>query len=689
MARTPLEEITNEAFSEQIESFDFPNAEITDIVKAMSELTGKNFIIDPGVRGKITILAPTKITVAEAYQAFLSALAINGLAVVPSGSFYKIRLAKPAQRDGIPVYSGEYFPNFDQMITRVVHLKHISAQNIGQDLRQLMTNLGEIQAFPQTNTLILSDYGTNIDRVMRIIEQIDVAGFDDQLEVIPVRFAKSKDMAELINRIVNRGEGGNQPRAGAIGVPRFPVRPGGQNQQGGGSSFFFVIPDERTNALIVVGSRGGIDRVKRLLNQLDFPIKPEDAGGVYVYYVRHGDAEKISQTLTGVIKEAGPRPGAGGPAGAMQGPFVSPISGVQAGAQQLFGGDVKINADKATNSLVIVASKQDYDVILNLLRRLDIPRNQVFVEAILVEMSATDSDTWEMGFTKLNSSGVREWGFNPLNPLTLANPISNTPGAILGFASGDKIQIQNPVPGSGGGGQPITINSILGFVNFLTTYRSANVLSSPQIMVMDNEEGLISVGDKVVIGTEPSTATAAGIVQAGAPKFEDANIDLKIKPFISPGTDRIRMEIEASVKQLSNATPPPQFKDSVQPLGQRKVKTNIVVPNGDTAVIGGLIRDENTETTSKVPLLGDLPVLGWLFKSSQKKSVKTNLITFLTPTVVRDPSDARKVLDQRVEERLDHIKATGGVDPYGKTMDKIKESKPSEREFREIEVITE
>ncbi len=292
-----LEDITNENFPETIESFDFPNVEITDVIKAISELTGKNFIIDPGVRGKITIVAPSKITVAEAYKAFLSALAINGFTIVPSGSFLKVKSGRNAQRDSIETFSGTYYPNTDQMITRIIHLKHISAEQVNRDLRILPSKDGEMSVYTQTNSIILSDWGSNIDRVMKIINQLDVPGFEEQLEVVPIKFAKAKDLADLVDKIVNKGQS-SKAGAGGItggfggGVPRFNTRSAGASSQQG-ASYFMAIPEERTNSIIIVGNKPGIERVKKLIARLDNRIKIEDQGGVFVYYVKHGEAKKL------------------------------------------------------------------------------------------------------------------------------------------------------------------------------------------------------------------------------------------------------------------------------------------------------------------------------------------------------------------------------------------------------------
>jgi general secretion pathway protein D len=665
-SKAGIEDITDKNFPETIESFDFPNADIQDIVKAISELTGKNFIIDNGLRGKITIIAPSKITVAEAYKAFLSALAINGYAIVPQGKFLKIRSARNAQRDSIETYSGTYYPNSDQMITRIIHLKHIQAEAVNRDLRILTSKDGEMSVYPPTNSIILSDYGANIDRVMKIISQLDVTGFEDQLEVIPVKYAKAKDIADLIDKIVNKGQpnsAANRSGGFTAGVPRFTRGSGTQGQTG--SAYYTVIPDDRTNSLIVVGNKAGIIRIKKLLSQLDFRIRPEDSGGVYVYYVRHGDAEKIAQTLQGVAKDAAPKPASGGAPGA---PLLT-ASGVQA-SQEIFGGDVKITADKGTNSLVVVASKQDYEVVLNLLNRIDIPRDQVYVESVIMEMKSTDAMNYQIGYFQFDKSGSgAKVGFNGFTGKTslvdLLNPAGGQ-GTILGFGSGDKVTIN---PGGSTAGS-VTVSSLLGFINFLKTNANANILSTPQLLALDAQEASIEVGDKVVTGSN-ATPGAAGTSPVLTPTFEDATIQLKIKPFISPTTNTIRMELTSSIKQLSLAKTPDAFASSAQPLATRKLQTNIVVRNGDTAVLGGLMKEDDFETITKVPLLGDIPILGWLFKSRSSSKEKTNMLIFLTPKIVRTPHDADQLLGQKLQQRQNYIKGIGGRDPYGESVDEI------------------
>lgn len=661
-ARANPEDITAENFPETIESFDFPNVEITDVIKAISELTGKNFIIDSTVRGKITILAPSKITVAEAYKAFLSALAINGFTVVPSGGFLKIRNARSAQRDNIDTYSGAYYPNSDQMITKIIHLKHITADTVQKDLRLLTSSYGEMSAFGQTNSLIISDFGANIDRVMKIINQLDVPGFEDQLEVIGIKYAKAKDIAELIDKVVNKGQKSQTTAPGgfAAGVPRFGAANTTTQAAGKqGASYFLVFPEDRTNSLVVVGNKAGISRVKKLIGQLDFKVKAEDQGGVYVYYVKHGEAEKIAATLQEVAKD-------GSKSQAPTSPGIGFAPQGQAAVREgLFGGDVSIKADKNTNSLVVSASKQDYERVMSIINKLDIPRDQVYVQAIIMEMSLNDGFEASGGAVAFNKDGGKVGFVSKEKDITdVLSPLSGAGNAILAFGQGS-VDVTDPTTQ-----KTIKLPNLISFLKFVKSLGKTNILSTPQITATDSQVANIEVGDRVVTGSKV-TAGANGSAPVEEPNFEDATIKMSIKPFISPSSNSVRMEFKQQVKQLVQGKVPARFADRAQALATRSIETNVNVNDGDTAVIGGLIRDEESESTRKVPLLGDLPIIGWLFKGKEVTKNKINMVVFLSPKILRTAQDQMSLLNAKAAERLNFIKQQGGKDPYGGTMDKI------------------
>ncbi len=645
------EDITDENFPEMIESFDYPDADIRDVIKAIGELTGKNFIVDPSVNGKITIIAPSRITVAEAYKAFLSALAINKLTIVPSGEFLKIRQARQAQKDNIETYYGEYFPNSDQMITRIVQLKHISAADVTKDLGQLRSSEGDIMPYESTNSLIISDYGSNVERIVKIISRLDLPGFEDKLEVVRIQHAAAKSIAELIEAILEQGKQQTRGRP-TRRTSRFSRR--FSSSQGNSVAYYNVIPDERTNSLIIAGNAAGIEKIKKLIAQLDFPLSAEEAGGPYVYYVKHGEASKISQIFSGIAKDSG---SSSAPSGRNAPPQKS---------QPIFGGDVNITADEDTNSLIITANKSDYEIVLNLLKKIDIARDQVYVEAIILELGVEDSNDWRIGYYQYdpNSNGYIKGGFNGgLELQSLLNPVGGK-GLILPF--GDP---KNKVKINFGQGGEIEVPSLLGFLTMIKEHSRTNILSTPQITVLDNEEGTIEVGERVPTSTTTSS-TAAGQTQSVT--MEDATIKLKIKPFISPDSDSIKLQIDQKIKQPSSKVPQAQdLRNSSIILTTRNLETSVVVNDGDTIVLGGLISDQQLENITKVPILGDIPILGWLFKSKRTVVTKSNLLVFLTPTIIRTKSEQKKLLTKKLTERIDFIKSAGGIDSHGAKVDQM------------------
>lgn len=665
LAKSGIEDITNENFPDMIESFDYPNAEISDVIRAISELTGKNFIVDPQVRGKITIIAPSRITVAEAYKAFLSALAINGLAVVPGDGFYKIKQARVAQRDNIDTFSGAYYPTSDQMITRIIKLKYISADEVNKQLRILTSKDGELVPYTPTNSLIVSDYGANMDRIMKILEQLDVQGFEEQMEVIRVRFARAKDIADLVQQIINKGEKQNQFGSG---VPRF--RPAGASDSGGSSGsevFSVVVPDERTNSIIVVGNKAGIEKIRRLVSRLDYPMRPDEQGGFFVYYLRHAEAQPIADMLNGIATESkkaqdsstAPRaPVIGGPSGQVQ---------VGPSATAIFSGDVKVSADKNTNSIVIVASKPDYETLKRLIGKLDVAKDQVYIKAIIMEMTSNNSNTWGINYYKFagGTQGIGRIGFRGSSLNQVTDP-TNDSGGVLGFGGGGlvKIRINNT---------ELEVPSLAGLINLLKTTNNGNVLSTPQIMALNNEESMIEVGSKEPVSLN-STPGTNGVVAPNVTR-ENVTTKLTITPFISPDTDAVKLKIDQEVANLKGTSVQAEASELAKnaiATTTRKIKTALVVNSGDTAVMGGLMEDSDTDQVTKIPVLGDIPILGWLFKSTKKDKKKTNLMVFITPKIVRNPADGAEILDTKINERIDFIQQSmNGRDPHGRYIDEL------------------
>jgi general secretion pathway protein D len=673
------EDITNENFPNLIESFDYPNADISEIVKAISKLTGKNFIIDKGVSGTISIIAPSQITVAEAYKAFLTALAMNGYTVVPSGNFLKIRAVNNATSDSIETYAGNYFPNADQLITRIVKLQYINADDVQKTLRPLVNKQGDITPYSPTNSLIITDYGSNMERLTNIINQLDVPGFEEKLAVIPIRFARAKDMADLIDQIINKGEKRNSNQFNP-GIPRFRTGGGTTGSGSGAANYSLVIPDNRTNSIIVVGNEAGISRIRGLVGRLDFRLRPEDAGGVYVYYVRHGEAEKIANVLNGIATESTKaakeqQQNAGGNAGLP--PPISPTGAVAAPSQAIFGGDVKVSFDKENNSLVVTASKQDYEVVRSILAKIDIPRDQVFVKAIIMELTANDGTTWGIDYYRFadNTNGIGRAGFRSSRSDRLLSPQSDS-GLILGWGSDNLVNVNIS-------GQQLQVPNLLALVNFLRTQGAANVLSTPQITALDNEEAEIIVSENVPLNAV-ITNNVAGQQQQGIER-RDLQLKLALTPFISPDTDSVRMKIDQKVENLTNRQiASTTLAEQALTFATRSIKTNIIVNSDDTAVLGGLMQDDDQESVTKVPVLGDIPIIGWLFKGKTAQRNKKNLIVFITPKIIRNSQDSSDIVDQKLNERIDFIQqGMKGRDPYGYELDRLPRKKVSEVEREE------
>ncbi|MCB0362410.1 MAG: type II secretion system secretin GspD, partial [Bdellovibrionales bacterium] len=564
----------------------------------------------------------------------------------------------------IETYSGSYFPNTDQLITRIIKLKYISAAEVNKQLRILPSKDGEMVPYEPTNSIIISDYGSNIERVMNIINQLDVPGFEEQLTVIRIRYAKAKDVADLLDQIINKGERTSKGRFSS-GVPQF--RRGSGSESGGGSgaeSYSLVVSDDRTNSIIVVGNKAGIAKIHQLIAKLDFKLNPEDQGGVFVYYVRHGEAEEIEKVLNGIAADAKKSTSSSSNTGTNPSGVANPLS--QGGAN-VFGGEVQIAADKNTNSLIITASKQDYEVVKSILAKIDIARDQVFVKAIIMEMNSTDKQSWGIDYYQFDrsSKGIGRMGFRASDSIGgLINPASDQ-GAILGFGSGETFTLE-------AGGLNTTVTSLVGLVKFLKGSAGGNVLSTPQIMALDNEEATIEVGEKIPVSLNRDQSSAGGSISTTANR-EDVTIKLIITPFISPDTDSVKLKIEQQVAGISTTkVQADELAKAAVATTKRFIKTQIVVNSGDTAVLGGLMKDQDSENVTKVPVLGDIPIIGWLFKGKSTEKVKSNLFVFITPSIIRNAQDSSKLLDTKLDERIDFIqKAMGGRDPHGGIIDKL------------------
>lgn len=617
--------------------------DIKDVIKQISKATGKNFIIDDKIRGKVTIMSEKTMTKEEAYQAFLSALEVAGFTTVTGpGGIIKVVALADAKKSPIPIHM-DSTPYTDSYVTRLIQLKNISALEMSSAIKELISKNGNMFAYPATNTLIITDSGTNIDRLMKLIKELDQEGPQQILEIIPIKHADAKDIATKVLSIFEIDQKGAAagPKKGAELEEIKDVSK--------------IIADERTNSLIVLASKRAIDKVRDIIGKLDMPLATGDTGTIHVHYLKFAKATELAQTLAAITK-GGSSPA---PLSAKPGDSKTAAPKGPPPVAQLEGG-VSIGADEITNALIITASQKDYQILVEeLISKLDVPRRQVYLEAIVMELELAKGK--QMGVSGFGGGGGKSmigfgnYGSNEFNALTgLFNPAGffATPGLLGGLLSRDSVTVQ--VPKSGGGTQDLTIPAFSAFLNLLQTYRDANIVSTPNIMTVDNQKASIEVSRKVWY-QKPTIVATAGTTTSGADSV-DAGLTLEITPQITEG-DAVRLEIH---HKLENFTGPALSPNVPPPSTKREITTTVVAMDGQTVVLGGLMEDVQLHQKSKVPILGDIPLIGLLFRQSSTSTEKRNMIIFITPHVVKDPSDFAEVSKAKIDQRNKFIDANFG-----------------------------
>jgi len=627
----PAEEETEELVYLNVQDQD-----IKDVIRQISKATGKNFIIDDKVRGKVTIISEKMMTKEEAYQAFLSALEVAGFTVVTGpGGIIKIVALKDAISSPIPIHV-DSTPYTDSFVTRLISLDNISATDMANAIKGLVSKSGNLFAYPATNTLIITDSGTNIDRLMKLIKELDQEGPQEVVEIIAVMYADASDVAQKVLQLF---EIEKAQTARATTARRTTRRGAATTELEEIEAVSKIIADERTNSIIVLASKRSIDRVRDLIKKLDTPLDEGQSGSVHVHYLKHANAPDLAATLSSLTAGAGAAAaqqtkGKGAQGAAAKTPIVAH-----------FEGGISIAADEATNALIITSTARDYETLVDeLISKLDIPRRQVYLEAVVMEL--TMDKRGEYGVSAFGGGGngsVLGFGQTFGAAGNLFDPLSFfTAGGLLGGALGrDNINIDMPV--AGGGTQTITIPSFAAFLNMLQTYADTNIVSTPNILTLDNEEAEINVTRKEYATS--STATSTGVIST-TPTPLETGLTLKITPQISEG-DIVRLKIS---HELSNFEERPADAPA-SPERSRKINTTVMAADGQTVVLGGLMQDVVSHTKSKVPILGDIPIIGWLFRQSSNRTSKANMLIFITPHVIRDPSDYSSVLKRKIDQR--------------------------------------
>jgi general secretion pathway protein D len=666
----------------------FNKADILDLLEQASRWTCRNFAYtDEVVRGKITLLSKTPVTPEEAYAAFLAALNSNGIAMYQTGKYWKLVRIADSKKVPIPTLVGDdtEYPPTEQPVTKLFRLRYVEPDQLRAVLGNFTSPQGaDIQTIPP-DILLITDISLNIRRIEKLLEALDRPGSNDLVRTIQVQYAPARDVADKVNQIFVQtpGQPGKTSRRAVIGGVAAPGAAPGAPPAGGGAesaeiSISKVVADERTNKLIIISDEKSYQRIVELVRQLDTPTAGE--GTIHVIFLKNANAEDLSNTLQNLASGASRRAGSGGSvippvpgAGAMNSPpGVSAPRSTGGGTAELFSGEVKVTADKPSNSLVVVASASDFAVVQRLIEKLDRARRQVFVEAVIMEVDI--SNTSDVGV-----------GMHLAVPVNTPNgkgfiPIGLEPGKINSLNPSSALQLGGFLTGLVG---PVSaeLKDIFPFpsvgvvIQALQSNSDVNVLSTPHLIAQDNEESEIIVGQNVPfqagynpgfntnVGTTSGTNTTNTLASAYAVSLiapiqrQNVDLKLKIKPQIHEG-DMIRMDIEESQEEIVSNDP------TLGPTtAKRSVKTKVVVKDQSTIVIGGLVQDRNLTSVSKVPLLGDIPVLGWAFRSTNTVKKKTNLLLLLTPYIIRDQSDFRRILERKQREHRELYELYYGKKP--------------------------
>ena len=600
-------------------SLDIKDIELTELIKTISELTGKNFLYDETVKGKVTIITPDVMTLDEIYQLFLTVLNVKGYTLIPSGKVNKIVSVKNASQENLPVRYSSSGPATEQFITRLVRLDYLDVDTVAKSvLAPLMPATGNIIAYPKTNTLILTESAATIERLVKILKQLDQPDLSGDLVAFQLKYADAKEVADICTEVL-----AEQTITTKTAKKRNLSISAGTNSK--------IIPYTRTNSLIVLADEESLEKIKSLLPLLDRETA-EEKSNINIYSLENADAttlaDTLNQILTGIKAEIKKQPAGVANAKDNTTPFSST--------------PVTITADKPTNSLVINAQYADYNVLKRIIKGLDIKRKQVYVEALILEVSmdatrelgaslqgALDlgSDSLVFGTSNLNTGPA---GLADLAGSGTPNLLSQTiEGILLGG-------LFNPITVTGLDGTPVTVPAISALIDISEKNGDINILSAPRLLTSDNKEATIVVGSNVPIITERLTDSSS-LSQSVSVERKDVALTLRFTPQIIED-NLVKLDIFQEITDLASTSV--GNVDQVGPtLTKRLIQNTILAQSQHTVVLGGLIGTNSKETLSKVPLLGDIPGLGWLFKRKNLTEQKTNLLIFITPTIINNPED--------------------------------------------------
>ena len=568
----------------------FTDTDINAVITAVAKLTGKNFIIDPRVKGKVTVITHQSMSKDEVYEVFQSMLKVHGFAAVPGKSSTKIVPEVNAKQDTIRTLSRKDTRDGDELVTKVIPIKHVTAAQLVPILRPLVPQRGHLAAYPQSNVLIISDSAGNIARLSNIIARIDQA-VNQEIEILALEHAIASDVVRVVNQL----------HQGAKDKPSYTI-----------------VADDRTNSVLLGGDRGQRLRLRAIITHMDVPL--ELTGNTQVVYLRYANAVDLVKVLSDVSKTIVKGPG-----------------GKTAAAASSNSSDINILADENTNALIINAPPGVMRTLRSVISRLDIRREQVHLEAVLAEVSYNKSSELGVQWAFDGSDGGDKTG-----PVGVMNFSSFAPPGLLGLLE------DPPLIGEGlslGLGKFEDGDLTLGvLVRALAGDANTNILATPSVVTLDNEEASIVVGQNVPFLTGSYSSTGTGSTPTNpfqTIEREDVGITLKITPQINEG-NTIKMQILQEISSLTAAT---IGVDII--TNKREITTNVMVEDDQILVLGGLIDDQLRESEAKIPGLGDIPLLGWLFKYKTVDKVKQNLMVFIHPTILRNEAKQSQITGEK------------------------------------------
>ncbi len=589
------------AHAEDRLTLNFSDTDINAVINAVAKLTNKNFIVDPRVKGKVTVITHQSLSKDEVYKVFLSVLKVHGYAAIPGESVIKIVPEVNAKQDSIPTVTHARFSDGDGIVTEVIKIQNVDAAQLVPILRPLVPQRGHLAAYPASNVIIISDSAANISRLAKIIRRIDLA-VSDEIEVIALHHATASEVVRVINQL-NRAD---------------PKK----------KSKLTIVADDRTNSILLGGDRGVRLRLRAIISHMDTPV---DIGGdSHVIYLRYAKAKDLVPVLTGVSKSLrSPR-----------------AKGKQAASAQRQA-NISIQADEGSNALVINAPPSVFRSLRNVIRKLDIKRAQIIVESIIAELSYQKASEFGVQWAADGSSGGTRPGPIGLVNFSVGTSLMSLAGASLESppsADGMSLGI-----GSYSNGR-LNVGML---IRALAGDATTNILSTPTLVTMDNEEAEIVVGQNIPFLTGSYVATGTGGTTTPGNPFQtiqrqDVGLTLKIKPQINEG-NTIKLDIVQEVSSLAASV-----EGSADLItNKRSIKTTVMVDDDQMVVLGGLIEDSLRETEQKVPGLGDIPILGWLFKYKKQQKQKTNLMVFLHPTILKTAD----TLDYYTNEKYNYLRS--------------------------------